>query len=289
MWDMIVGESLAIVDAACEAHPGVREVWACFSGGNDSQAASEIASRHPLFAGCFHVNTGITVPETNQFVRDYCKERGWPLVEKSPPSKDYDQIVLENGFPGPPSHPYMYSWLKERAIRQMTAERKAAVGGGRGDRIAFVTGIRSSESSRRMRTTQSLPYDREGARVWVAPMIGWCSGMPRDFLNHLGLRTNPVSDILGMSGECLCGAYASPGEFDRIARHFPHVAKRIEDLEDRAMEAGVHADWESRPNTPYSKLSARAAKRQMFCTTCEFRRDRDSLLRSEQAPTENKG
>jgi len=49
---------------------------------------------------------------------------------------------------------------------------------------------------------------------------------------------NSVSDALGMSGECLCGAFAPKGELDRIRIWYPNTAAEIDNLEIEVRAAG---------------------------------------------------
>lgn len=50
---------------------------------------------------------------------------------------------------------------------------------------------------------------------------------------------NEVTDFLHMSGECLCGAYAHPGELQEIEMWYPAVAAEIRALEKEAAERGI--------------------------------------------------
>lgn len=197
--------------------------------------------------GCevFHCNTGIGIERTREFVRETCAAMGWPLHEvraKEDCGQDYDELVMKHGFPGPDSHSMMYSQLKERPIRKLVkaAQRK------RGDRVLLATGIRHEESARRMRYA-GKEVNRVGSQLWVSP-IYWWSATERDAYNKAhGLPVNPVSAMLGMSGECLCGAYAHKGEKSLVKLVCPETHARIEALELRASEAGFNWGWEGRP------------------------------------------
>ena len=57
-------------------------------------------------------------------------------------------------------------------------------------------------------------------------------------------------DILHMSGECLCGAFAHPGELEEIRAWFPNEYERIKALERRACSAGVPCEWGVAPPEP---------------------------------------
>ena len=215
-------------------------VFALFSGGHDSLCASHIASRGVQFDGCAHINPGIGIPETREFVMETCRTLGWPIREYRPPVS-YEDIVLEHGFPGPAGHSVMYARLKERCLRVLVRQFKRH----RRDRIMLVTGVRREESIRRMGHVE--PVRREGAKLWVAPIIDWASCDKNRYIAATGLRRNEVVDLLCMSGECLCGAFARPGEILEVERWYPSVAARIHALEVRCRERGVHAVWGTRP------------------------------------------
>lgn len=222
-----------------EARPPVR-IYAMFSGGKDSIVSTHFAMEHGAHE-VLHLNTGIGIRQTREFVRDTCKYYGWPLREEHPPATTYRQFVLKHGFPGPGSHRYAYSWLKERALRKVVREAKTKVK----DRVMLMTGVRNLESARRMGFVE--PVVRQGAMVWVAPMYQFSDIDMHAYRAKHNLPLSQVSKDLGMSGECLCGAFASPGEFERIAKFYPEAADEISELEIDAKLAGVHCRWGTRP------------------------------------------
>jgi len=215
-------------------------VFGMFSGGHDSLCAVHLASQHPRFTAAVHVNTGIGVEQTREFVRETCHDRGWPLLEyrAADQGQVYEDLVLEYGFPGPFHHRKMYNRLKERSIRALVRDHKRR----RLDRVMLVTGVRRAESTRRMGTVEAV--NREGARVWVAPLT-WFKGTDKNrYMQEYDLPRNEVVDQLHMSGECLCGAFAKPGELDWIRYcGFHDVVEQIELLERKAEAAGVPCVW----------------------------------------------
>lgn len=221
-----------VLEAAIEEYKPVKK-YVLFSGGNDSTGLLHRVWTAGLCDAAVHVNTGIGVEQTRDFVRTYCKDLGIPLIEKHPPNKTYREIVLEHGFPGPGAHRFIYVWLKERAIMELVRESKAAFK----DRVMLITGVRKSESTRRMGHVEAVK--RVGAQVWVAPLVDYTKSDLIDYRIENKIPENPVSAILHMSGECLCGAFAKPGELGDLEIFFPETARYIRALEKEVEAAGV--------------------------------------------------
>lgn len=255
-----VWQSRAILSDAVKRH-SPRGVVGMFSGGHDSLCATHIASQHAAFRGAAHMNTTIGIEATREFVRRVSMERQWRLREYRPPVS-YRDIVLKHGFPGPGSHLFMYTRLKERCVRQLMRDLQHRPG----DRVALVTGVRLAESTRRMGHVK--PVQKEGGKLWVAPILHWTDDDKNEYMAFHGLPRNPVVDQLCMSGECLCGAFASPGEIAEIEAAFPVVAAEIRALEAEARAAGVHAVWGTRPPSE-TREPKRAGP---MCHSCEAKR-----------------
>lgn len=200
-----------------------------FSGGNDSTVLAHLM--RPWSTHAAHANTGIGIEQTRQFVRDTCQEWGLLLLERTAPRDEdsYRTHVLAHGFPGPGMHARMYQRLKERALEQV---RRELVTNGWQERVVFLAGRRRDESERR----KDVPHvERKGSVVWESPLVEWTKlDMTTYRLMHLNedpVPVNEVSQRLHMSGECLCGSYAHPGEIDEIRFWFPAVAEYIDSLE----------------------------------------------------------
>lgn len=219
-----------------------------FSGGHDSLVACHVTSQHPQFDGILHVNTGIGVDETRQYVRRVCDYFGWDLYEYKakeyvrgdgePDPQRYEDLVKERGFPGPAMHWKMYHRLKLRPISQFVREHKD----GHLDRVMMCSGRRRQESARRMKIEDRI--ERDGAKVWCQPILDWSGTDCTDYIDNLLLPKNKVTELLCMSGECLCGAYAKDGELAEIEACFPETADRIKQLED---EVDFPWGWEDGP------------------------------------------
>jgi 3'-phosphoadenosine 5'-phosphosulfate sulfotransferase (PAPS reductase)/FAD synthetase len=259
--DQKIAEAVAILDEAVRKFDP-SHMFALFSGGHDSLCSSHVTSLHPNFSGAAHINTTIGIEETRRFVRKTSEELGWNLKEYYPPVS-YRDIILKQGFPGPGGHRYMYTRLKERCIRQLIREHKVKFH----DRILLVTGVRAQESKRRM--GHVVPINQEGVRVWVSPIINWSSEDKWNYIERYGLKQNPVVNKLCMSGECLCGAFAHPGELAEIRESFPDTAAYIEKLQEEAAAAGVHAKWGTRPP---GKRKQKSDMTGTMCWSCDAKR-----------------
>lgn len=242
-----IDESMAILDQAVAENDPVAMVG-LFSGGHDSYCSTHVASQHERFSGAGSFDTTIGIQQTIDWRRERCVEHQWRQWEYVAPVS-YRDIVLQNGFPGPGGHLYMYTRLKERCLDQMMRDIQPK----RGARVLLVTGVRLSESKRRMGHVK--PIARKGGRVWVAPILNWTDDDKAEYMAHHHLSRNPVVDTLCMSGECLCGAFASPGEIAVIGAAFPEMAATIREIELEARTRGVHSVWGTRPPGSRKKAS----------------------------------
>jgi len=244
-------------------------IYGLFSGGHDSLAATYIASRHPAFTAAVHINTGIGVSQTRDFVRDTCENRGWPLLEYKamenttakgvPDPQDYKELVRRFGFPGPGSHGLMYNKLKERQIRRLLRDTKTK----RNQKVMLISGCRSQESVRRMGNVEECQKD--GAKIWVAPIHDLSKTECGRIIQYASLKRNPVVDLIHKSGECLCGAFAKPGELDELEMWFPETAAEIRTLEAELMPK-FGWSWEGKPQKK-CKVTKEAG---MLCHNCNI-------------------
>lgn len=247
----MIARGVARIDAAYQQFQPVA-IFGLFSGGHDSLTATYIASQHPKFTAAIHINTGIGVEQTREFVRTTCQERGWPLREYkamehtradgTADPQDYRAFVRQYGFPGAHGHGMMYARLKERQLR--AAIRDAKRGHSRRSCVMLVSGCRSQESSRRMGNTEEV--QKRAAQLWVAPIHDLSKLDCSEVIKFAGLKRNLVVDLIHKSGECLCGAFAKKGELSELELWFPEKAAEI-----RALEAEVEPKfgwgWEGQP------------------------------------------
>ncbi|MET0604282.1 MAG: phosphoadenosine phosphosulfate reductase family protein [Baekduia sp.] len=243
--EALLRDAFDVLDEA-ESLNKPRRRWALFSGGHDSLTACAVAfawaRERDLPMEAAHIRTGTGVPQTMAYVEQVCAEQSWPLSIFDPPVP-YRDIVLEHGFPGPGQHGLMYARLKERALRELVRQSKAEFS----DRVMLVTGVRSDESQRRMRHVERIT--RDGAQLWTAAIWNWSKiDCAKYAFADLGLPRSPVVDLMHMSGECRCGAFARPGELAEWMAWFPEETQWIIDLQDEVAAAGIRAyRWGERP------------------------------------------
>lgn len=261
--------AVSYVDAAIERYKPVA-TFALFSGGHDSLSATYVAMQSKRVDAVAHINTGIGVEQTREFVRATCKRYGWPLKEyyAKDLGQDYEELVVKWGFPGPGHHGKMYNRLKERCIRQLVREHKKKYSR---EKVMLISGCRQQESTRRMRHTEREQVD--GSRIWVAPIYDWSKHDTSDLIAQYGLPRNTVVDLIHKSGECLCGAFAKPGELEELRAWFPGTARYIDELEKRVKAAGHSWGWEQKPPKKCNK-GHQSKQLEFLCMSCPNNEER---------------
>lgn len=271
----LVAESRDILSLAIEkhvTHDGRMVAATCvlFSGGNDSTTLAHMFRNDVDYF--VHANTTIGIEKTREFVRNVSEEWGVPLLERMPPREQdrYRAQVLRDGFPGPAWHARMYTRLKERALDQV---RREIVTNPYKERVVFIAGRRRAESKRRRSIPES---ERRDSVVWVSPLVNWTKlDLTTYRLMEGDVPANEVSDLIHMSGECLCGSFASPGEHAEIAYWFPEVADQIAALEaeiaDRDDIPAHRKTWGWGADPAKKALDGKASKSGLLCSSCDDR------------------
>lgn len=262
--ETLIARSNRIIDRAVRTHK-LTALIALFSGGPDSIVATHIASQHPLFRGCIHINTKTSplseIASRNAIAR--METFGWEYVVGTP-FLTFRQLVAKYGFPGPASHSMIYQYLKGRPIRQAKSEWIARLEGEyigpewmrpttkQKPRIGFITGIRAEESQRRSHAPE-VQFD--DGTAWISPILHW-RGQDRApyFTEYVGEMTYGSSRQ--GTGECDCAAYASPGEMDlkcannlmlRYRETLEHMARVSRELDMIEAEAGMRDEADVMP------------------------------------------
>jgi hypothetical protein len=117
-------------------------------------------------------------------------------------------------------------------------------------------------------------------RIWTAPCHDWTAEEQVAYMHHFYLPENPVKATMGISGECFCGAFASPGELDRLRVHAPDVAAEVDRLTEVATVHGTHNVWGTRPKKTVGVVLATTG---MLCSGCDQRAAASGIVISRSA------
>lgn len=235
------------------------KIYAMYSGGDHSMASTHLAMTNGAHE-VLHLKTGIGLKPTLKLVRDNCTARTWPLREEPPPLLSYLEMCAKYGVPGPGAHLTSYVWLKERALDKVVRETKRK----RMDRVMLVTGVHRSESARRMGYVE--PVHKDGCSIWVAPFFDHTGEEIDDYMDEHDLPKSPIKKELGLSGECLCGAFGDRArEFPIINRLDPECAAMIVAAEWAACANKKPDEW-GRARKPRKR---KRAKFMPLCVGCE--------------------
>jgi 3'-phosphoadenosine 5'-phosphosulfate sulfotransferase (PAPS reductase)/FAD synthetase len=216
---------------------------ALLSGGNDSSTLAHWLAWHGYIDELLFLNTGTGIKETIRFVHRFADYLGLPLQEWHAPPGAYERMIItiSGGFPGPAAHSIAYQRLKERPLADYLAYRKR--GQHRQSKVLLLSGIRRAESVKRMKIANKA-VDADGVKLWVAPFLDWTMADLGLWREAHDIPRNPVAELLHYSGECLCGANASEGEFEFIKRLYPDAAEEILRLQRLADRLGIaRARW----------------------------------------------
>lgn len=265
--EKMIASGRKIMQDAIEKYRPVA-IFAGFSGGNDSIVTTHFACEE-FGAAAFHANTLIGLEESRVYARKKAEQYGWHFVEykaeaSGPPKKHkdgtpfdeitlplgkwidgdtaYEEFCFNFGIPGPGMHPRMYQRLKERSFKLV--KRDAKKGYKFRDSVMFVTGIRHDEST--IRAGYKKDTQKMDSSIWVSPFY-WQTKVDFElYRQEFNLSRNPVSDIIGISGECLCGTMGSRDELELVGKINPETKKYIESLESRCESLGLPCIWANR-------------------------------------------
>lgn len=301
--DEAIKRSYAILNEALAQHPVVGTYWLS-SGGSDSGIVGHLLRGR--YDAVLHVNTGTGIKETTQYVHDVAAAWGDTLHELHP-KNSYRSLVLGQviagsgpnagirpiwkGFPGPAGHKVMYRQLKNEPLM---AFRRSVLGDQKNlphterRKIIYLGGMRWAESDKRFRNAEAI--DPDGSIVWVSPLVHWTDAHMREYraryrcqldhdhtqhrlCNDRALPLNEVTEHLHMSGECLCGAYAKPGELDEVEFFYPEAAAPLRALEAEAEQAGItYCKWGQKNGGTASTSPAGR-----LCSSCVVTEGQDEL------------
>jgi len=216
-----------------EAKHGRKNFYALFSGGKDSMTAAHKLYEMGKLKSIIHIKTYVGLQMTEDYVRDVCREYNWPLKIISPTTKYiYAARVLENGFPVNSNHRIIMGYLKYKAMYNF---------GATDPDHCFVSGIRKMESTRRSKNYLT-PIQRNGFLWHCNPIFYYSGEETYRYIHEHGLRISPAYQTpLKVSGDCLCGSYASHNDKVALRLVDPKLADYIEWLEEGVEKFGTPA------------------------------------------------
>ena len=219
--------------------------YALFSGGHDSLVSAHKAMENGEANTVLHIDTGIGVKQTREFVKETCEKHGWDLEIVSS-DHDYEEIVKEHGFPGPGVHIWMYVRLKERALEKVAKKCDG--------KPLFITGQRRYESEQRFKNMGEERVEKD-RWVWWTNIHDYTKEDVESYIDKHGLNRSPVKQLYHHSGECLCGAFGNRAEeLTLLEAHFPETADRIKRLEKEVQE--IHGDDDPRSYWAHGGMSS---------------------------------
>ncbi len=206
---------------------GVEHVLCSFSGGKDSLVATHVAHEVLRDLGVevevIHADTTISLPGVQDYIRSVCDRFGWKLRIVRP-EKSFFELASMWGMPTPKRR-----WCCHRI--KLDPMISYALGLGKKN-ICFVTGLRRAESHRRRNMKGTWVRRIRDITIYsYDPIIDWTDEDVERYIEQHGLPVNPVYDVVGFSGECVCGAFTPTEHLIKIAKSYPEFIERFRILE----------------------------------------------------------
>jgi len=203
----------------------IKSLVCCFSGGKDSLVATHYVlkalEKINIEKYVVFVDTTVMIPIVYDFVKNVCKQFGWPLKILIP-KESFWNLAGKWGTPTMHSRWCCYHLKLEPIINFVKTLKPQR---------AEVTGLRKEESPKRARFIQII-YNKK-ARSWkYAPILNW-SG--KDIDNYIKKHKLPMPKHyrLGIKETCLCGVFSSKREMQIVRGRFPNFFRKFVDLEDK--------------------------------------------------------
>lgn len=217
-----------------------KKAFVLFSGGKDSSAAlvytKELISKmsQPPTLVAIHIDTTIGLPETQDFIKDFCKRIEVEL-EILKPRTDYFTLVKQWGVPRPRAR-WCCFHLKIQPIRDYLQ--------GYSDYVVL-DGIRRQES--RKRSGYPAIYQHPHFGLVIHPIIDWSDEEVNNYLEDRGLPLNPVYELGFSSWECWCGIYKRKSEFEKLKETYPKFFAKLVELESQLKSGFAYAYFNGKP------------------------------------------
>ncbi|WP_421809045.1 phosphoadenosine phosphosulfate reductase family protein [Flagellimonas sp.] len=249
--------------------------------GFDSNVALKLATMFFNVDAAFTCDTTIAAPETLANCERVAKEvYGLKWICKAPPyngkrenHNTYFEVVKQHGFPGKTktAHNWMYRWLKDHTVSRIISDIRKKK---RNRPIIIVSGARKYESVRRMGTSQDVTVI--GNNIWVNICNEWTNSEVHAFAedNKLSKYRSPISQILGISGECFCGCFSQKGELSEIKFASPSAYEKLSFISKWLSDnTNYYWGWEEGPSKQwtlekYGQINMFSESNLIMCSTC---------------------
>lgn len=217
-----------------------KQIFVLFSGGKDSCAAlaysneliKEFDPKPSLVA--LHVDTTVSLPSSEDYVKEFCKQLGIPLKTVKPET-NYFTLALKWGVPRPRAR-WCCFHLKIKPLKDYLQSCSDYV---------VLDGMRREESRKRSQYPRTYEHPHFG--LVIHPIIEWTQEQVDAYLESLGLPLNPAYELGFSSWECWCGVFKRKSEFEQLKKVDPKFFAKLVKLEDSLTSGYAYAYFNGKP------------------------------------------
>lgn len=208
-----------------------------FSGGRDSLVVLDLACKSWPDFKVIYIDTKISLPECNEYVKEICDSKGLELIILNP-ERDFWSLVKRWGFPGKWASGFPKRWclreLKQKPLRKLMKRY--------GWDTALAWGIRRQESTQRMRSPyyqKKVMADRRLKVMVLYPILDWSDNDVLSYIHKNKLPVNPCYKIYGVNGNCYyCPFITKKSYYIRLRTNHPELFANIIEAEQAMRKGG---------------------------------------------------
>lgn len=164
----------------------------------------------------------------------------------------------------------MFRWLKDHTINSIVSSIRNRQ---RNRPIVIISGARKYESKVRWGTSENITVI--GNNIWVNICNQWTDDELAAFAIDFNLSKlrGPISNNMGISGDCFCGAYANKGDLIELKYESPTTYEKITNIQNWIFNnTNMRWTWEEGPQKRYimekhGQLNM-FTPNMLFCSTC---------------------
>lgn len=210
----------------------VKSIFSLFSGGRDSLTTLHISKRISNLLGiklkALHVDTTVSTPGNLDYVQETCRNLNVELVVLRP-KYDFFTLVEKWGFPTATRRWCCYH-LKIEPLKEFFKSINIS-------NVLIVDGIRAEESWRR-KNFPKLGYHRHFKCLNYHPIFEWTKKDVLEYIEHYGLKVNPLYKKLPRVSECWCTAFKTVKQFEILKRDYPELFQKFLEAEAKLKSGG---------------------------------------------------